>query len=196
MNHPQKSIMKILGVIGSPRRNGNTHILVSRILEGAEQEGAIVDTIFLNDMNIRECDGCHVCWKGRECSKNDDMNHIYPKIMEADAIIFGTPVYWYGPTALMKAFIDRFVYFNCPENRAKIKGKSAVIAIPYEEENPETAAPVVDFFERCFRYLEINLVGQIIAPGVTRRGEILEKTERLEEAFELGRRLAMGASSL
>jgi len=196
MNHPQKSIMKILGVIGSPRRNGNTHILVSRILEGAEQEGAIVDTIFLDDLSIRECDGCHVCWKGRECSKNDDMNNIYPKIMEADAIVFGTPVYWYGPTALMKAFIDRFVYFNCPENRAKIKGKSAVIAIPYEEENPETAAPVVDFFERCFRYLEINLVGQIIAPGVTRRGEILEKTERLEEAFELGRRLAMGASSL
>ncbi len=188
--------MRILGVIGSPRRNGNTHILVSRILEGAEQEGAIVDTIFLDDLSIRECDGCHVCWKGRECSKSDDMNHVYPKIMEADAIVFGTPVYWYGPTALMKAFIDRFVYFNCPENRAKIKGKSAVIAIPYEEEDPETAAPVVDFFERCFRYLEISLVGQIIAPGVTRRGEILEKTERLEEAFELGRRLAKGASSL
>jgi multimeric flavodoxin WrbA len=56
---------------------------------------------------------------------------IYPKIIEADVIIFGTPVYWYGPTALMKAFIDRFVYFNCPENRAK-SGKAA--NIPFEDD--------------------------------------------------------------
>ena len=76
---------------------------------------------------------------------------IYPKIIESDAIIFGTPVYWYGPTALMKAFIDRFVFFNCPENRTKIKGKKAVIAVPFEEENPDTARPVVEFFENCLR---------------------------------------------
>ena len=61
--------MKILGVVGSPRRNGNTHILVSRILEGARQEGAIADTIFLNDLDIKECDGCHVCWKSAKCNR-------------------------------------------------------------------------------------------------------------------------------
>lgn len=92
----------ILGVVGSPRRKGNTHILVSRILEGAKKEGAATEIIFLNDLTIRECDGCHVCWKGRKCSKKDDMNNIYPKIIQSDVIIFGTPVYWYGPTALMK----------------------------------------------------------------------------------------------
>ena len=187
--------MKILGVIGSPRRNGNTHVLVSKILEGAEQAGARVEALFLNDLNIRECDGCHACWKGRKCSKNDDMNDIYPKIIESDVIIFGTPVYWYGPTALMKAFIDRFVYFNCPENRAKIAGKSAVIVVPYEEDNPETAAPVVDFFEKCFRYLEMNLAGKIIVPGVTRRGEVAEKADRIEEAMKLGREIASGSGS-
>lgn len=181
---------KILGVVGSPRRNGNTHILVNRILEGAKEKGAIVDILFLNDLFIRECDGCHTCWEGKQCNKNDDMNNIYPKIIESDVIIFGTPVYWYGPTALMKGFIDRFVYFNCPENREKINGKSAVIAIPFEEENPETAALMVAFFEKCFQFLQMNLISKIIVQGVSRKGEIQEKGDRLKEAYELGRRLA------
>jgi len=182
--------MKILGVVGSPRMNGNTHILVSRILEGAEQEGAVAETLFLNDLDIHECNGCLVCWKGKECSKHDDMNDIYPKIIEADVIVFGTPVYWYGPTALMKAFIDRFVYFNCPENRAKIRGKSSVIAVPYEEDDPETVAPLEMLFEKSFQYLEMNLVGRIIVPGVSAKGDILKKKARMDEAFELGRKLA------
>ncbi len=181
---------KILGVVGSPRRDGNTHLIVSRILKGAKEEGAVVETLLLGDLTIAECDGCHVCWEGKGCSKNDDMNDIYQKIIESDVIIFGTPVYWYGPTALMKGFIDRFVYFNCAANRKKIRGKSAVIAVPFEEENPETAAGVVSFFEKSFEYLQIKLVGKIIVPGVSGKGEILEKTDMLEEGYELGRRLA------
>jgi len=184
--------MKLLGVIGSPRRNGNTHILVAKILEGAEEEGSEVDTLFLADLNIQECDGCHACWKGKECSKNDDMNGIYPKIVESDVIVFGTPVYWYGPTALMKAFIDRFVYFNCPENREKIRGKSAVIAVPYEEDDPETAKPLEMLFEKSFQYLEMKLVGRIIVPGVGAKRDVLKKKDRLDEAYELGRRLTKG----
>lgn len=180
---------RVLGVVGSPRRKGNTHILVSRILEGAMAEGAVASTLFLNDLRIRECDGCHVCWQGEPCSKNDDMNEVYPNIIASDAIVFGTPVYWYGPTALMKGFIDRFVYFNCPENRLKVRGKSAGIAVPYEEESPQTAALVVAFFERCLEYLEMNLVGKVIVPGVTRKRGILEKGKSLAESYELGRRL-------
>ena len=101
---------KILGVMGSPRKNGNTHVLLSKILESAKDNGATTDLIFLNDLVIKECDGCHSCWKSNECSKNDDMNNVYPMIIGCDVIIFGTPVYWYGPTALMKAFLDRFVF--------------------------------------------------------------------------------------
>lgn len=183
---------KILGVVGSPRRDGNTHILVSRMLEGAKKEGAATEILLLSDLTIAECDGCHLCWEGKECSKNDDMNSVYPKTIEADAIVFGTPVYWYGPTALMKAFVDRFVYFNCAANREKIRGKSGVIAVPYEEENPETAALVVAFFERSLAYLEMKLVGKILVGGVGRKGEILEKGDSLEEAFKLGKALAKG----
>jgi multimeric flavodoxin WrbA len=180
---------KVLGIVGSPRKKGNTHILVSKMLEGAEAEGAETDILLLGKLKIRECDGCHACWQGKPCSKKDDMNHVYPMMAQSDAFVFGTPVYWYGPTALMKAFIDRFVYFNCPENRPQVRGKRAAIAVPFEEETLETAALVVALFERSLAYLEMDLMGQVIVPGVGKKGDVLEKEEGLKAAYELGRRL-------
>ena len=180
---------KILGIVGSPRRNGNTHLLVSQLLEGAREAGAVTETILLGDFHIRECDGCHVCRRNLPCAKNDDMNDLYLKIMESDHIVFGTPVYWYGPTALMKAFVDRFVYFNCPENRARIAGKTASLVIPLEETDPETWTPVTDFFRKSLDYLGIPNLGTIIAPGVEAKGEVRNHPEILREAHELGHRL-------
>jgi multimeric flavodoxin WrbA len=172
----KKKANRILGVIGSPRKKGNTHILVSRILDGSQEKGALTEILFLNDLHIRECDGCHVCWKGKKCSKKDDMNKVYPKIMNSDVIIFGTPVYWYGPTALMKCFVDRFVYFNC--------------SVPFEEENPKTAHLLVQFFKKSIQYLEMNLIGTILAPGVSKRGDILAKDDLLEKGYKLGKKIA------
>jgi multimeric flavodoxin WrbA len=181
---------RILGIVGSPRKNGNTHILVNRILEGARKNGAETEIIFLGDLHIRECDGCHVCWKSNLCSKKDDMLDVYPKIFQSDVIVFGTPVYWYGPTALMKCLIDRMVYFNCPRNRPKIRGKAAVIAVPFEEDDPKTAGLLVKFFEKSLQYLEVKLIRKILVPGVSKRGDILRKEDLLEKAFNLGIRLA------
>ncbi|MCC7572295.1 MAG: flavodoxin family protein [Candidatus Methanofastidiosum sp.] len=181
---------KVLGIIGSPRRNGNTHILVNRVLEGAENQGAETGSLFLNDFIIKECDGCHACWKGLECAKKDDMNGFYQKIIDSDILVFGTPVYWYGPTAIMKAFIDRFVYFNCPENREKIRGKSAVVTIPFEEDDEKASLATVEIFEKSFGYLEMNLTDVLLAPGVGEKGAILEKKIILERAYNIGKMLA------
>lgn len=189
-------MQKILGIIGSPRKNGNTHLLVAEILKGAQQEGALTELLFLNDLTIRECDGCHACWINRKCAKKDDMAMIYPKIAENDVLVFGTPVYWYGPTALMKGFIDRFVYFNCPGNRGQVRGKTAAVAIPFEEERMETVLPVVTFFEQSLKYLEMELMGKVIVPGVTKKGEIAQKKDRMEEAFHLGREIAISSKQV
>lgn len=179
----------VLGIVGSPRKNGNTHSLVSKILDGARQEGATVETIFLGDQSIRECDGCHACWHGNACSKHDDMNKIYQQINQTDILVLGTPVYWYGPTALMKGFIDRFVYYNCEQNRAHVKGKSVVLAIPFEDESVETVMPVLQFFERSLSYLRMNLAGKVIAQGISKKGEIASRTDLLESAFLLGKKV-------
>ena len=182
---------QVLGVVGSPRKYGNTHLLVERIIEGAQQEGASCRTLFLDDYVIRECTGCHICWTDRECSRNDDMNGIYTLIAQSEVIVFGTPVYWYGPTALMKAFLDRFVYFNCPENRGLVRGKTAVLAVPFEENNPETASILVGMFEKSFQYLEMELAGTILVPGLTRKGEVTDMPEIMKACFDLGGRIAL-----
>lgn len=181
---------KIIGIVGSPRKKGNTDILVDKILEGAKDAGADVEKVHLRGLKIKECDGCYVCWKGKECPKKDDMNDLYPKIAASDVIVFGTPVYWFGPTALLKAFIDRLIYFNCPENRAKIAGKAAVIASPFEDTDMETASTLVAFFKKCLDYLEMNLAGRILVPGVAEKGDILAKSDVLEQAYHLGASLA------
>lgn len=181
---------KILGIVGSPRKKGNTDILVDKILEGARDAGAGAEKIHLRGLKIKECDGCYVCWKSKVCPKKDDMNDLYPLIETADVVVFGTPVYWFGPTALLKAFIDRLVYFNCPGNRPKIAGKAAVIASPFEDTDMGTAAPLLAFFEKCFDYLEMKPAGQILVPGVAGKGDILAKNDVLEEAYRLGLKLA------
>jgi len=180
----------VLGIVGSPRRNGNTHALVSKILDGARDAGAATDLLLLGDLTVRECDGCHACWRGRTCPKADDINGVYPRLSGSELLVLGTPVYWYGPSALMKAFVDRLVYFNCPANRPLIRGKSAILAIPFEDNDPQTAAPVVDFFERCLQYLEIDLVGQVLVPGVRDPGDAAARPECLREAYALGRQSA------
>jgi len=181
---------KMLGIVGSPRKKGNTHLLVERILKGGQDAGAETEIILLGDRTIAECDGCHACWKKKPCVRDDGMNAIYETIAGSDILVFGTPVYWYGPTALMKGFIDRCVYFNCPENRPKIRYKSAILAIPFEEEDPATADITVALFRKSLGYLEMNLAGIVLAPGVTKRGEIRKREHILKEGYDLGRRTA------
>ncbi len=108
--------------------------------------GAATELLFLCDFNIRECDGCHVCWKTGTCAKKDDMAGLYPKVIESDVIVFGTPVYWYGPTALMKGFIDRFVYFNCDRND-RVRGKRGVVGLPSRMKTGNRGG-LLKFFEK------------------------------------------------
>ena len=180
---------KVLGLVGSPRKGGNTDLLVREVLAGAESQGAATRIIYLSDRNIRECDGCHACWRNKPCSKKDDMNLLYEEIAANDGFVFGTPVYWYGPTALMKLFIDRCVYFNCPANRNQIRGKTAAVVIPFEEETLETAQPVAAFFTKSLRYLELDCRGELLVPGVTRKGEVAGNEKVLREAQILGQKL-------
>ncbi len=182
--------MKMLGIMGSPRIGGNTHLLMGRMLDGFGSEGGETEMIKLASLEIRECDGCHACWSGRDCPKGDDMGDLYCKIEDSDVIVFGTPVYWYGPTGLMKLLIDRMVYFNCPENRKRIRNKMATYIIPFEDLEPSTVRPVQEFFHRCFDYLDLDRVEGIVVPGVSARGEVSELDEVMNEAFQLGRKIA------
>jgi multimeric flavodoxin WrbA len=123
--------MRILAFIGSPRKGGNTDTVVGQILKGSQAKGHSSETVYLYDYEISACADCRQC-KGGDyaCSIDDGMQEIYPKMEEADLIIFGTPVYWYGPTAKMKLLVDRMRPFVA---RGTLKGKKALIVAPSEE---------------------------------------------------------------
>lgn len=114
--------MKVLGLVGSPCKGGNTDLIVSAILEGADQKHS-AEKVYLYDANIAPCVDCRVCKKGNlQCILKDDMQKIYGKLEEADVVVFGTPLYWYGPSAKMKLLIDRLRPFI---ESKKLKGKRA-----------------------------------------------------------------------
>ncbi len=100
--------MKVLGIVGSPRKDGNTQIMIEEVLSAAKQEGAKTDIFLVAGKNIQGCDGCHSCAKtGGVCKIKDDMQELYKKMDWADAIAFGSPVYFNYVTAQAKAVIDR-----------------------------------------------------------------------------------------
>jgi multimeric flavodoxin WrbA len=107
--------MKILGLSCSPRKQGNTMLLLEEALKGARDEGAEVELYSVAGKTITPCDGCRVCDKTGQCHIKDDMRDLYEKLLEADGIIFGTPVYFYSMTAQAKAIIDRTIAFSRPE---------------------------------------------------------------------------------
>ena len=94
--------MKILGIAGSPRRNGNTDILLAELLRGAISKGAEVQTIFLNNLKITGCQHCDSCLKTGKCRIQDDVQKIYDELEWADVIVLASPVQFSGPPAAVR----------------------------------------------------------------------------------------------
>lgn len=183
----------VLAIMGSPRRGGNTERLLDAVLDGARSAGAKTELVPLRGLRISECDGCHWCWEHAECAKSDDMLPLYQKVAESDVLVWGTPVYWYGPTALLKGFVDRLVFFNAPGTRPRIRGKAAVLVAPFEETRVAVAEPLVKMIELSCEYLELRYHEPLLVPGMARRGEVRDHPEWLERAAELGRQLSSTA---
>ena len=98
---------KIAAIYGSPRRNGNTDILLSKAVQGAEDAGAIVDSIVLRDYKISPCLEIYGCKKNGECAIVDDFQQVRDRILISDAIMIATPIFFYTVSAHVKIFMDR-----------------------------------------------------------------------------------------
>jgi len=118
--------MKVLGIVGSPRKGGNTEILVEEALAAAREAGAQTELVSVVGKNIAPCDGCSSCRRTGVCHIKDDMQSIYRQLESADAIIFGSPVYFGSVSAQAKAIIDRtFLYLEDPKKPRRLTGKVA-----------------------------------------------------------------------
>jgi len=176
--------MKILALSGSPRKQGNTDILIDEILRGARSKGHQGEKLRLYDYEIQPCIDCRRCKQsetGYSCALKDGMQEIYSKLEAADIIIFGTPIYWYGPTAKMKLLIDRLRPFIASR---KLSGKRGMVVVP-SEEGPDCCGPLLEMLRMSFEYLGMKN-GESILARAYERGEIRQSPGELERAYDLG----------
>lgn len=177
--------MKILGIVGSYRKFGNTDVLVREALMSASEMGAEVEMLRLPDLTIKPCKGCMACvFKNADCRIEDDANFFFSKLFEADGIILGSPIYIFGPVGTIKMIQDRFLQISTKMDKLANK-VGAIIAIGGAPGAEGTIMPGLASF---FGFLGIPVVDQMLVYSHG-PGEILLHEDAVEKANQIGREL-------
>ncbi len=179
--------MKAIGIVGSPRKNGNTEILTAHCLKAIAEEGLDTELVRLAGLDIKGCNGCGYCFENEGCSIEDDLQPIVPKLVESDAIIVASPVYYGSATALVKGFLERvgFMTRSAGGLAGKVGGPLVVA---------RRAGQNFTFAELLFWFH----IMQIINPGSTywnvafgrEKGEVEQDEEGLNIAWHFGKNVA------
>ena len=187
---------KILLVMGSPRKEGNSATLAKKVVAGAEATGAEVESFYLHGMNIKPCTACDTCREEevKDCVIEDDMQTLYPKLRKADALVIASPIYWFTISAQTKLFMDRWYALGGPqEEYAAFAGKRIGIVLTYADVDPFVSGAVnaLRTFQDAFNYVGGEIVGMIYG-SASEAGEIENNRDLMEEAYELGKKLCSG----
>jgi multimeric flavodoxin WrbA len=182
----------ILIVNGSPRKKGNSATLAQQVALGAQVAGAQVETVFLHGLDIHPCNACDVCLKtgGPACVIDDDMQALYPKLLEADVIVLASPIYWFTVSAQTKLFMDRCYAFEGPDKNP-LKDKRYAIVLAYGDSDPFSSGAVnaLRTFQDGLAYIGAEIAGTVYG-SASKPGEIAQNEELMEKAYQLGKRLA------
>ncbi len=191
--------MKVLGIFGSPRKGGNTELLLEEALRGAASEGAEVERLRLTDYNIIPCKECLACYKDGNCIILDDMAEIYPRLLEADIIILASPIFFYGVTAWAKALIDRCqalwsrkYHLKDPSLGKEGKKRKGFFISAGGTKGQKVFEGAILTAKYFFDVLNADYVGELVIREVDAKGDILKHPEILLQAFEAGKRLVSG----
>jgi len=189
--------MKMLVVLGSPRKKGNGETLARKVAEAVEQDGGTVDYIRLNDLNIRPCQGCGGCDKTGSCVIKDDMTAVYQAVDEADRILLVSPVYFYGLSAQCKAFGDRFQArwsrrYNLKERFRQNEGRKGYLLSTAATKG----AKIFDCSILTARYIydamDVEYGGELLVKGVDERKAVLKVPDEMARAEKFGRDIVEG----
>ena len=178
--------MLVLGISGSPRAGGNTEVMVKEALEGAKLVGAEIELISLAGKKLCGCESCPECGSKGRCIIEDDMQSIYPRMVAADAIIMGSPIYFGMISAQTKALIDRTYYLA--KTGRKLEDKvGGVITVGGRAGHEFSAAYLMDFMT----LQGMLLPGRAFAQSFSRElGAAAKEEKALREAKALGERVA------
>jgi multimeric flavodoxin WrbA len=183
---------KILAVLSSPRKKGNSNTLARQIIKGAEAAGANVEAVYLHGMDISPCNACYACQKkdSQGCAIDDEMQTIYPKLIECDTWLIASPVYWFNMSAQTKLFMDRcfalLAYANNP-----FAGKRIGVAMSYGDTDPFNSGCInaLRSFQDAFHYAGAEIVGMVYGSAEA-PGEIQSNADLMQRAERLGKKLA------
>ena len=179
--------MKILSILGSPKKNGNTAALLSEYLKGAlSSQDASSETVFLQTKDIKPCTGCDACKTTLDtCIIEDDMQPFYEKIKQADVLVFATPIYWWHMSAQLKTFLDRMYALDFASG---FPGKKFVLLMTYDGADPNSGAQLLDqTMTKIMDYLEMDFT---LSHGVCTGSVRMKDNEKaLAQAYNLGKQL-------
>ncbi|HYA03958.1 MAG TPA: flavodoxin family protein [Syntrophobacteria bacterium] len=183
---------KVMIVVGSPRKKGNSSTLAKQVAAGARAGGAEVETFFLHDMNIKPCTACDSCRKkaDMDCIIQDDMQILYPRLKGADAVVIASPIYWFTVSAQTKLFMDRWYALGGDEGYA-LAGKKFGIVLAYAAEDPFVSGAVnaLRTFQDALSFIGAEIVGMVYG-SAWKAGEVRKNKALMEEAYGLGKKLA------
>ncbi|HEY48504.1 MAG TPA: flavodoxin family protein [Dehalococcoidia bacterium] len=188
--------MKVLGIMGSPRIGGNTDLLLDEALRGAESQGADTEKIVVDKLKISPCREYYGCLRDGNCVISDDMDDIYLKLLEADLVIVASPMFFYGLTAQVKALIDRcqalwarrYVLKQSPPDSTR-KGAFIAVGATKGKQLFDGSKLTLKYF---FEAIGVDYADELLVRGVDKRGDIKKHPTALQDALELGKRLARG----
>jgi len=192
--------MKVLGIHGSPRRGGNTELLLKEFLRGCRDAGAEVEEVFLRELKITPCLEIYACQMDGECPIKDDMKPLYGKLVEADILAVASPIFFYAVSAHLKAMIDRCqalwarkYLLKQPVGAGRIGGKGIFLAVGGSKgaKNFDGALLTMKYF---FDALDLTFEGSLLYKGVDGKGEILKHPTAMAEAYILGKKIVGGSA--
>jgi multimeric flavodoxin WrbA len=178
----------IITVLGSPRKNGNSTVLAKQVEQGAIDSGASVETFYLHGMSIQFCTGCSKCREktSKNCVVDDDMQSLYPKLRQARAIVFASPIYWAHVSGQMKVFMDRCFALGGPEGH-DMEGKRYGIILTYANTDHFKSGTINAI--RSFQDSFTTGIVDTVCGNATEAGEISENRNIMDRAYNLGKQL-------
>lgn len=189
--------LKVLGISTSPRQGGNTDLLLREALRGAESAGAQAEYLSLCGLKINPCVECYACARTGECAVRDDFQGVFAKLLEADRLVFATPVFFMGVAAQGKLLIDRC---QCLWSRKYIlkrplfpdggRDRRALVIAVGGSKSRKMFDAVRLTMKYWFDALEMGYFGNLFVNQVDARAEVLKYPDALAEAFRMGAVLA------
>lgn len=177
--------MKMILLEGSPNKHGSSNMLAEHFKRGAEEAGHSVEVIDTAHADIHPCTGCIHCGYEGPCVQKDDMESIRKKILDADMLVFVTPLYYYGMSAQLKTMIDRFCAFNSSIQRKHMK--SALLAAAWNSDD-WTFKALEAHYKTLVRYLNLQDMGMVLGYGCGTPA-MTEHSVFPKQAYMLGKRL-------